>query len=231
MKTMTIPMRKAIPYYRVSTDRQGLSGLGLKAQQDSVRLFAKVNDLVLLHEFTEVESGRKNKRPVLGQALQACRRQKAILLIAKLDRLGRNALFILTLFESQVEFIAVDNPHANKFVVHLLAAFAEHERDQISERTKAALQSAKRRGVELGKNGKYILSKHNRRMANGFARKMRPIIHSLREDGFSTIRQLTDELNKRKIAPYSGNDARWHTTSVFNLLKRIQALTTKIPLQ
>jgi len=132
-----------IAYYRVSTERQGKSGLGLDAQRQAVATFIN-GGAELLAEFTEVESGKRNARPELTKALDACRRQKAKLVIAKLDRLSRNLAFIATLMESGVEFLAVDNPHANKLTVHILAAVAEHERGMISERTKAALAAAKR---------------------------------------------------------------------------------------
>jgi len=114
-------MKRAIPYYRVSSQQQGRSGLGLEAQQLAVHDFAKSNELMLLRQFTEIESGRKNNRPVLLEALQACKKENAVLLIAKLDRLGRNVAFISRLMESHIEFIAVDNPFANKLIVHIMA--------------------------------------------------------------------------------------------------------------
>jgi DNA invertase Pin-like site-specific DNA recombinase len=114
-------------------------------------------DSQLVAEHTEIESGKKSDRPELLTALAACKRHKATLIIAKLDRLARNVAFIANLMESGVEFVAVDNPHASKLMLHLLAAFAEHEREQISSRTKVALAAAKARGVKLGKHG-HILS-------------------------------------------------------------------------
>ena len=130
---------KFVAYFRVSTDRQGKSGLGLEAQRKSVLDFLDGGRWSLVAEFTEVESGKRSNRPQLAKALDACRRQKAKLVIAKLDRLSRNLAFIATLMESGVEFVAVDNPHANKLTVHILAAVAQHEREMISERTKAPL--------------------------------------------------------------------------------------------
>jgi len=140
-----------IAYYRVSTARQGQSGLGLglDAQRSAVVGYVAVRG-ELVAEFTEIESGRKNDRPQMIAALNLCRRRKAVLVIAKLDRLARNVAFVARLMESGAEFVAVDNPHATKLLVHLLAAFAEHERDQISARTVAALAAAKARGVRLG---------------------------------------------------------------------------------
>ena len=138
-----------VAYYRVSTARQGQSGLGLDAQRTAVASYVAGRG-ELSAEFTEVESGRKNDRPQLAAALDLCRRRRAVLVIAKLDRLARNVAFVARLMESGVEFVAVDNPHANKLMMHMLAAFAEHERDQISARTVAALAAAKARGVRLG---------------------------------------------------------------------------------
>jgi len=138
-----------VAYYRVSTARQGQSGLGLDAQRSAVSGYVASRG-ELVEEFTEVESGRKNDRLQLIAALDLCRRRRAVLVIAKLDRLARNVAFVARLMESGAEFVAVDNPHATKLLVHLLAAFAEHERDQISSRTVAALAAAKVRGVRLG---------------------------------------------------------------------------------
>jgi DNA invertase Pin-like site-specific DNA recombinase len=215
-------MKKAIPYYRVSTERQGYSGLGLDAQTKAIRDYARANGLKLLKEFTEVESGRNSKRPVLAKALAECKKEDAILLIAKLDRLGRNVVFISTLMESKVKFIAVDNPYANDLMLHIMAAFAEHEHRAISTRTKEALKAAKRRGVKLGEFGKNVLSKRNRKKSEAFAKKMTPIIKKLKEQGYETVREIADELNKRRIATYSGKDARWHVATVHNLLARIK---------
>jgi DNA invertase Pin-like site-specific DNA recombinase len=118
----------------------GRSGLGLDAQKKAVDDYLNGGPWHLVGEFTEIESGKRSDRPELEKALEACRRQKAKLVIAKLDRLSRNLAFIATLMESSVEFVAVDNPHASKLTVHILAAVAQHEREMISERTKAALR-------------------------------------------------------------------------------------------
>jgi DNA invertase Pin-like site-specific DNA recombinase len=141
---------KFVAYFRVSTDKQGKSGLGLEAQRQAVLQFLDGGSWSLVGEFTEVESGKRNERPELEKALGACKRQRAKLVIAKLDRLSRNLAFIATLMDSGVEFVAVDNPHANKLTVHILAAVAQHEREMIAQRTKDALQAAKARGVVLG---------------------------------------------------------------------------------
>ena len=139
-----------IAYYRVSTAKQGRSGLGLEAQKTAVLAYLNGGCWTLSAEFTEVESGKQADRPELARALAACRLIGATLVIAKLDRLTRNVAFLANLMESGAEFVACDNPHATKFTIHILAAVAELERQQISDRTKAALAAAKARGTQLG---------------------------------------------------------------------------------
>ncbi len=227
-------MKKAIAYYRVSTQRQikdrpdrdpkkiegEITGLGLEAQQEAVEQFADREGYKVIGEYREVESGRKNDRPQLLAALARCRKEGATLIIARLDRLGRNVAFISNLMESKVEFKAVDNPHANRFMVHMLAAFAEHEREQISVRTKDALGAAKRRGVILGRHAKEVLAEKNATAAKVFAAQMRSTIEGLQAEGFVTIRAMRDELNRRQVPTYRGN-RKWHFSSVYTLLKRI----------
>jgi DNA invertase Pin-like site-specific DNA recombinase len=213
-------MKSAIAYYRVSTTQQGKSGLGLEAQQEAVRLFEQQGYQVIAH-YTEIESGKKNKRPELLAALDHCRKKKATLIIAKLDRLGRNVAFIANLMESGVQFKAVDNPHADELMIHLLAAFAQHERKQISKRTKEALAAAKRRGTVLGANGS-VLGQQNKIAADEFAEKMRPTIETLQQEGFKSVRAICNELNRRGNVPPFQNGALWRRTAVHNLLKRIK---------
>lgn len=220
-------MRKAITYYRVSTDRQGESKLGLEAQEKAVRDFAGLFRYEVIDDYIEVESGKRNERPILHQALKACHEHKAVLLIAKLDRLSRSVAFISTLMEAGIEFKAIDYPDADKVFIQLLAVFAEFERDQNSKRTTAALRAAKRRGVELGKNGKYVLSKQNKANAIAFARKMEPIIENIKNKGTVTIRGITDELNRSRIPTYRKHGRKWHPNTVHHLLKRIENLKPK----
>ncbi|MFT3932171.1 MAG: recombinase family protein [Chitinophagaceae bacterium] len=215
-------MINAVSYYRVSTDKQGETRLGLDAQREAVQQFAKLNKLNVLIEFTEVESGRNDKRPVLHTAIEICKQKNAVLLIAKLDRLGRNVAFISKLMESGIAFVAADNPHANKLIVHILAAFAEHERDLISKRTKEALKVAKDRGVQLGSNAK-ALAKRNKAKSLQFAKSMKPRIEALRQDGHETIRDIVSELNRLKIETATGK-GKWHVHTVFRLLKQINNL-------
>src|SRR3982075_3391828 len=139
-----------VAYYRVSTSKQGRSGLGVEAQCHSVNSFLNGGTWSLVAEFTEVESGKRNDRPQLAKALQACRVYGAKLVIAKLDRLSRDAHFLLGLEKAGVDFLAADMPHANRLTVGIMAMVADEERRMISARTKAALAAAKRRGVKLG---------------------------------------------------------------------------------
>src|SRR5262249_22323984 len=138
-----------IAYFRVSTDRQGKSGLGLDAQRESVRGYVAGHGSIA-EEFTEIESGKKNERPQLALALAACRKYRAVLVIARLDRLARNLAFIANLMESGVDFVAVDMLQANRLTLHIIAAVAEDEGKRISTRTRDALAAAKKRGIRLG---------------------------------------------------------------------------------
>jgi len=156
-----------VAYYRVSTLQQGKSGLGLAAQQQIVRSFVK--EAAVLGEFVEVESGKTAERPQLRQALQLAKARGAVLVIAKLDRLSRNVAFIASLMESGVEFVACDQPQANKFTVHIFAALAEQERDLISERTRRALQVLKKQGKQLGSPQNLTAAAH----AEGLATRQR----------------------------------------------------------
>jgi DNA invertase Pin-like site-specific DNA recombinase len=215
-------MIDAVSYYRVSTDKQGESRLGLEAQREAVQRYARDNGLHILNEYTEIESGRNDHRPVLHAAIEVCKAKNALLLIAKLDRLGRNVAFISKLMESRVEFIAVDNPHATKLILHVLAAFAEHERDLISRRTKEALKIAKSRGVKLGRNAA-ILAKANKIKSVEFAKSMKPTIQKIKANGNETIRSIASELNRLKVKTATGK-GKWHNHTVYRLLKQIQKL-------
>lgn len=219
-------MSKAIPYYRVSTDRQGKSGLGLEAQQRSVRDFATASQFELLSEFIEVESGSRDKRPILRKALKQCRQDGAILLIAKIDRLARDVAFVSSLMKSKVKFVAVDLPNANDLMIHIMAAFAEYERRQISVRTKEAMAAAKKQGRSFGNYGKVILSARNRNNADLFALSLAPTIKSLNSKGLLSVRSIVDELNREHILTYRKGKHRWHLQTVHQLLKRIENLTS-----
>jgi DNA invertase Pin-like site-specific DNA recombinase len=208
-----------VAYYRVSTDRQGRSGLGLEAQQEAVRSYLNGGDWQLIGEFTETESGRKDERPALDQALALCRKRKAKLVIAKLDRLSRNLAFIARLMDAGVEFIAVDNPHANKLTIHILAAVAQHEREMIAERTKAALQAAKARGTRLGRYGAETLAPAYRTEAVERAQARAPVLAEIRAAGASSLRDIAAGLNARSILTPGGG--QWSAMQVKRVLERV----------
>jgi DNA invertase Pin-like site-specific DNA recombinase len=206
-----------IAYYRVSTDRQGRSGLGLEAQRAAVVRYLAGIGGTLLAEHTEVETGKRNDRPELQKALAACRKHKARLVIAKLDRLSRNVAFIATMMDAGAEFVACDNPHATRLTLHILAAVAEHEREMISARTKAALQAAKARGVRLGRNGERLASA-NRATAVDRARQIEHVLAELNQSGMTT-REIAAELTARGIRTPRGG--RWHPQTVRRVMERV----------
>jgi DNA invertase Pin-like site-specific DNA recombinase len=207
-----------VAYYRISTERQGLSGLGLEAQQAAVHRHVATFGGSLIGEYTEVETGKRNNRPELRAALAACRRHKAKLLIAKLDRLSRNVAFIAAMMDSGVEFVACDNPHATRLTLHILAAVAEHERQMIAARTKAALQAAKARGVKLGRNGVERLAPANGVAAIERAARLKPTLTELMGAGMS-VRQIVAELTSRGVSTPRGG--RWHPQTVARIMKRV----------
>ena len=221
--SLILCMKNAVAYYRVSTDEQGESRLGLEAQEYAVRQFAEREGYAIADHYTEVESGKKDKRPQLMAALAQCKKQRATLIIAKLDRLGRRVSFIANLMDSKVDFRAVDNPHANKTMIQMLAVFAEFERDQIVQRTKDGLAAAKRKGVILGQHGRDVLSKENAAAADAFALQTRPTIEAIRAAGFKSIRSIVAELNRRGV-PTFRTGGTWHYPTVYSILKRIKAL-------
>lgn len=209
-----------VAYFRVSTDRQGRSGLGLEAQQEAVSRFINGRG-ELMESFTEIESGRKSDRPELNAAIAACRQHQATLVIAKLDRLARNVAFIANLMDSSIDFVAVDMPEANRLTVHILAAVAEHEREMISERTRAALRAAKERGVRLGNPNPRLDQKKATAAASEAARRARelaaPLIEELHAARHS-LRQIAAALNRRAIPTARGRS--WQAASVRNVLMR-----------
>lgn len=209
-----------ISYYRVSTLRQGTSGLGLDAQRAATRTFLTATGADLAAEYTEVESGKRANRPELAAAMEQCRKAGATLLIAKLDRLARNVAFIANLLESGVKFTAIDMPNADRFMLHVYAAMAEEEARRISERTKAALAAAKARGVALGRNGTLLAQGHIAR-ADEFAKVVGPRIAAMKDKEGLTYRDVAERLNSSDIKPFGGK--LWHSTSVHRTLVRYQA--------
>jgi DNA invertase Pin-like site-specific DNA recombinase len=205
-----------LSYLRVSTARQGASGLGLEAQRAAVLAYAAAGGHGIVAEHVEVESGRKADRPQLAAALAACRLHRGTLVIAKLDRLSRNVAFIANLMDGGVDFVACDMPHANRLTLHLLAAIAEHEREMISQRTKAALAAAKARGVRLGNpTGARTFEGSERRAAEASAAARRagaaaraqalgPVLRALEAEGVTGAGDVARELNRRGIPAPSG---------------------------
>jgi len=205
------PETPAVTYLRVSTDRQGQSGLGLDAQRSAVATYAAMRPL--LGEFVEVESGRKDDRPQLAAALALCRQHRAVLVIAKLDRLARSVAFISNLMASGVEFVAADMPEANRLTVHILAAVAEHEREMIAHRTKVALAAAKARETRLGNPRPNMMAARAVASSNAarFRATVRPQIEALQAEGRS-LREIAAELNAKGIRASRGG--QWHAASV-----------------
>jgi DNA invertase Pin-like site-specific DNA recombinase len=212
-----------IAYYRVSTDKQGASGLGLEAQRSAVARYLASAKGELMAEYTEIESGKSHlNRPELKRAIEDCKRRRAKLIIAKLDRLARNVHFISGLMESAVEFCAVDMPQANRLTVHIMAAIAEHEREMISARTKAALAAAKERGAKLG-NPRWQESIHkaaSARNAKPAPEPLRQMIRGLRSEG-RTFRNIADHLNTLGLK--TGSGAQWYASSARAELLRLAA--------
>jgi len=221
-----------VAYYRVSTQRQGRSGLGLEAQQKAIkdRLCGTGQ---LLAEYTEIETGRRTDRPKLAEALSACRLHRAVLIIAKLDRLARNVAFVSNLMESGVEFEAVDFPQANKLTLHILAAVAEHETRLISERTRAALSAAKARGAVLGgargRAGTCTDLAKARAVRTAKARNratdLAATITQLQLEGIHSLRSLAAGLNAKGITAPRGGE--WSAAQVRSVLSRITGTNTR----
>lgn len=238
---------KAIAYYRVSTAAQGRSGLGLEAQQATVRDYASRTGATLLGEFTEVESGKDNNRPKLTEALERARLTGATLVIAKLDRLSRNLAFLVTLQEAGTKFVAADMPEANELTVHIMAAVAQAERKAISQRTKEALAAAKARaaangigykangdpwknGARLGNpNGAAALRRAGNghkaataaliRNAQGRAEGLAKVICEIQAQGIISSSGIAKALNERHIRTPRGR--QWHAMSVKRTLERL----------
>jgi DNA invertase Pin-like site-specific DNA recombinase len=204
----------------VSTDKQGERGYGLDAQRKAIADYLNGGSWELLGEYVEVESGKRNDRPQLEAALAACKRHKAKLVIAKLDRLSRNLAFIATLMERKVDFVCCDMPEANRLTIHIIAAMAEHERGMISDRTKRGLAAAKARGVKLGgpklPQARKAAQLAIRENAERHAANVVPIIRDIQRAGARTLREIAAALNARGIPTARGG--QWHAMTVRNVL-------------
>ena len=220
-----------VAYYRVSTAQQGRSGLGLEAQQAAVRDYLNGGRWELLREFTEVESGKRSDRPELTKALAACRVHRATLVIAKLDRLSRNAAFLLNLRDAGVEFVCADMPAANRLTVGIMALVAEEEARMISARTKAALAAAKARGTVLGgaragaaERARTVAAKGTaalRAQAKARAADLAPMIRAWQAAGITSQAGLARALNSAGVP--SARGGTWSNVQVAGLLRRLEA--------
>lgn len=202
-------------YLRVSTDKQGIDGYGIDAQRLAISKYAPAT------EFIEVESGKRKDRPGLLKALAYCKKNGAVLIVAKLDRLARNVAFVSMLLESGAEFICADFPTANKLTIHILAAVAEHESSMVSIRTKAGLAAAKARGVTLGKSMDMTKSSKGREsqseIADRNAIKVRATIDGLASAGLS-LRKIAAQLNDMGVT--TPRKAQWTAQAVKNAMAR-----------
>lgn len=212
-----------VAYYRVSTEKQGRSGLGLEAQRTAVEAFLNGGSWKLVAEFTEIESGKRAERPKLVEAVKAAKKHRATLVIAKLDRLSRNVAFIANLMEAGVEFVAADMPHANRLTVHILAAVAEHEREMISQRTRAALAAVKSRGVQLGNRSNIEVAQARSRQArmvqaDQFTSNILPVVLQIKRAGVQTLNGIAETLNARGLRTARGGE--WQAVQVKRVLER-----------
>jgi len=229
---MSSNARKFVAYYRVSTEKQGRSGLGLEAQRRAVEDVLSSNGAWdKVGEYVEIESGRNRARPELEKAIATARLHGAKLIVAKLDRLARDASFLFSLRDAGVDFIAADMPEANRLTVNILACVAEDEAERISRRTREALAAAKARGVELGtpenlddearRKGAQVSAEVRGARADQRAADLRPILEDLREHGRTSLRALAEGLNERNIPTARGG--RWHPNTVRRVLERLEA--------
>ena len=223
-----------VAYYRVSTTRQGISGLGLNAQRAAVESYVELSAGDLVGDYREVESGsaaKLHKRVMLQKALKCCKRHNATLIVAKLDRLARDAAFVLNLRDAGVEFVACDFPHANRLTIGILALVGEYERELISERTKAALKQARRRGVKLGgwHGGQPAPNEHMASMRKKHARKINarrlelwPVVKSTLDLAGGSLNETARLLNSAGV-PTSSRKGTWTA----ELVRRIKAAAEK----
>lgn len=219
---------KAVSYLRVSTQRQGRSGLGLEAQQAAIREFAEREGIELVGEYVEVETGKGadalSRRPQLAAALRDAKKQGAHVAVAKLDRLSRDVHFVSGLMAERVPFVVAElGSDVDPFVLHLFAALSEKERALISQRTKAALSVVKARGVALGNRTNLDQAQaagvaSNRKAANEFAARVWPLIRAYRAEGLS-LRAIAERLNRTGVATARGG--QWQAAQVSAIVKRI----------
>jgi DNA invertase Pin-like site-specific DNA recombinase len=220
-------MKQAIAYYRVSTQQQGKSGLGLDAQKEMVNRFAAREGIELIGENTEIQSGKGynalNRRPELAAALKQASKARCYILVARLDRLSRDVHFISGLMVHKVPFVVTElGIDVDPFMLHIYAAVAEKERTLISERTKAALAARKAKGVRLGNPTPAASAKRaqdaHKAVADRFAASVMPSIESIRAAGISTYKGIAEALNRRGVK--TARSGRWDATSVRRIIER-----------
>ena len=226
MENMEKQTTKYVAYLRVSTQKQGFSGLGLESQREIIQNY--LYDITPISEFIEVESGRKSNRPKLKEALDLCRKTGATLIVAKLDRLARNVSFLSSLLESDVEIVFCDFPQANKMVLHILSAISQYEAELTASRTKSALQAKKARGCKLG-NPEHLLGKHNQAIQNSIMtcktkadnnpnnKRAVAMLRTLVKEEHS-LKEMADILNREGFVTSQG--ACFSKATVYKLIKR-----------
>lgn len=219
-------MTKYVAYLRVSTQKQGYSGLGLEAQREIIHNY--LHDTIPISEYVEVESGRKSNRPKLKEALSQCRKEGAILIVAKLDRLARSVSFLSSLLESDVEIVFCDFPQANKMVLHIISAISQYEAELTAARTKAALQAKKARGFRLG-NPEHLLDKHEEAIQNSIKtckakadsnpnnKRAIALLRTLVKDEH-TYQEMAEILNREGFV--SSHGCSFTKSTVYKLIKR-----------
>jgi DNA invertase Pin-like site-specific DNA recombinase len=228
-------VKPLIAYYRVSTQRQGQSGLGLEAQKLAVETYAKVTGAIIAREYTEIESGKKSDRPQLKKALAHAKRSQGLLCVAKLDRLSRNVAFLAVLMDSGADFVCCDQPQANRLTLHILVAVAEQEAKAISDRTKAALAAYIARGGRLGASreecrnltpeaqamGRKLGSEASRKNADAAYEDLYPVLRERRQAG-QTLQEIADWLNAEGYKTRRGKS--WERVQVKLVLDRAARL-------
>jgi len=218
-----------VSYLRVSTQKQGQSGLGLEAQRKTVEDYLNGGDWNVIEELVEIESGKNNRRPKLTEAIDLCKASGATLVVAKIDRLTRDAAFLLSLKDAGIDFIAADMPEANRLTIGIMALVAEQEREAISKRTKDALAAAKARGVQLGayRGDKFVgrigtaedakkASEARTALYRRRAAERLPMLHKIDPDGSLSLRSIAEHLNQMNVPTISGK-GRWSANSVRRL--------------
>jgi DNA invertase Pin-like site-specific DNA recombinase len=219
--------RSYVAYYRVSTKRQGQSGLSLEGQREDVLRYCLESPGRLIAEVTEIESGKNDDRPKLSEAMRLCRVYAATLVVARLDRLSRSVALISSIMESGLDFVVADFPLANRFTIHILAAVAEYEAWLISERTRSALAAAKARGVKLGgprradwrtifKEGNAASTAAKLKRATARALDLAPLVRDLRDRGKS-VNAIAVELTRMQIETLGGG-SKWYSGAVRRVL-------------